>query len=239
MFERLTGRGNAAVLRDGEVVSWSVAARRGEPGAAPRGGGLRGVAELALGRGVGYARFDDGTVAYEPCGDVSCPPTRDLPRRPIPGLGAVTGIAAGGSIACALERGGRAWCWREIDVGEDEQPRPALVPGLAGATAIAVGSGHACAIVEAGRVACWGRNDAGQLGDGTRRSRDEPRDVPGLRDAAALRLGGDWSCARLRDASVRCWGALGSDGSIFTEPLVHLTGDPARVTGLPGSRGAP
>lgn len=102
------------------------------------------------------------------------------------GIRNAVSIGAGGADACAVVKGGEAYCWGAAADGvlgdESEQgtqtcgggsaaarcdPNPTPVFGVGDATAVAVGSLDACALVVDGRVLCWGDDGDGQLGDDT------------------------------------------------------------------------
>jgi hypothetical protein len=108
----------------------------------------------------------------------------------ISGLTGVTGLATGGSHACALVSGG-VKCWGDNSFGQlgvgtlagglqtctSNTPcatSPQQVKGVGGvgnlANVAAVSSGsaaeHTCALITDGTLRCWGQNASGQLGDG-------------------------------------------------------------------------
>ncbi len=89
---------------------------------------------------------------------------------------------------------------------------------------VAAGATHTCARREAGGVACWGSNLYGELGDGTRATRDAPVTVLGLEDAVSVSAGFGFTCAVRRDRTVMCWGSnvcgeLGRSGSDSGRPV--------------------
>jgi alpha-tubulin suppressor-like RCC1 family protein len=92
-------------------------------------------------------------------------------------LSGVVGIAAGSWHSCAVTGAGEVWCWG----GSASRSTAAPVGGLGPAAAIVSGESHTCALVVGGGGSpapwCWGSNHLGQLGDGTRDSRDAPGPV--------------------------------------------------------------
>lgn len=75
---------------------------------------------------------------------------------------------------CAIDEGGRAWCWGtgfsgELGTGDedvDEVPSPAPVDAdEISFAAIDTGASHTCAKDEDGDAWCWGSAGSGRLGD--------------------------------------------------------------------------
>ncbi|MFN7003904.1 MAG: RCC1 domain-containing protein [Roseinatronobacter sp.] len=141
----------------------------------------------------------------------------------VPGLSSgARAIAAGDNHNCAIPEDGHVRCWGANGSGQLGNGTttggavPVQVSGLgAGVRAITAGGRHTCALDREGRAFCWGLNDSGQLGDGTRRQRLEPKAVRGLqrrnRDIAA---GARHSCAVTRGDRTFCWGdTLGAAGA--------------------------
>ena len=101
---------------------------------------------------------------------------------PVAGLGHdMVDVSAGDSHACAIDTGGRVWCWGfnnegQLGAGEvlpdggypDASPQPSRVVSASGvlerAVAIGTGLNHSCALIQGGLVVCWGSNSDGQLG---------------------------------------------------------------------------
>lgn len=90
----------------------------------------------------------------------------------------------------------------------DASASPVIVAAVGAASLAYAGLAHSCAATRAGDVLCWGDNQHGQLGDGTRTSRVDPRPVEGLPLAATIGAGFRHTCAFEPSSSiVRCWGA--------------------------------
>ncbi|MBX3606243.1 MAG: hypothetical protein KF788_13265 [Piscinibacter sp.] len=85
---------------------------------------------------------------------------------------ALHGVSVGSSHACALDAGGRAWCWGNGYRGQLGNGAPGVyrspqpVYGGRSYRAIAVGSEHTCAIGTDNHVYCWGDYRYGQVGNG-------------------------------------------------------------------------
>lgn len=91
---------------------------------------------------------------------------------PVPGLGNVTAIAAGGLHNLAIRADGTVWAWGWNSQGQlgdgslDRRVTPYQVAGIAGATAIAASFDHSMVLLADGSVRLWGAG-SGKMGDGT------------------------------------------------------------------------
>jgi alpha-tubulin suppressor-like RCC1 family protein len=152
------------------------------------------------------------------------------------------------------------WCWGANDLSQlgdgplphevcmvgpviyDCSTRPVQVDLLTAVDQISVGGTHVCARRPDGTVACWGANHFGQLGDGTRITRDVPTDVPGITDAIEVTTGYDHTCIVRATGDVVCFGnnnrgRLGDadnmhDSCTFGADVVDCSSTPVPVMGL-------
>ena len=130
----------------------------------------------------------------------------------VTGLHQWIAITAGWNFTCALERGGRAYCWGDNASGElgngttTERRSPELVSGDLSFIAIAAGNAHACGVTAQGDAYCWGENRSGQLGDGTRVDRRSPVKVKSPVRLVALAAGAVHTCGLAVDGEAYCWG---------------------------------
>ena len=125
------------------------------------------------------ARLDDGTVHcwgannFRQLG-VTLPAgvNSRVGAEAVPGLGAVTAIAARLYTTCAVRIDGSVVCWGAnlagklgTGAGGEASATPTAVAGVTGAAGIAAGSLHFCAWGTGG-VQCWGDDNEAQLGQG-------------------------------------------------------------------------
>jgi alpha-tubulin suppressor-like RCC1 family protein len=127
-----------------------------------------------------------------------------------------TQIVIGTRFTCALDSGGRAWCWGNNETGQlgngtttnSNVPVAVQQPSGVEFGALAAGAYHACGIDRLdGRLFCWGGNDRGQLGDGTAVTRQTPVAVGGSRRFLFVAAGGEHSCAITLVGDATCWGS--------------------------------
>ena len=182
-------------------------------------------------------------------GQIWCGPPLD-PLQRIEGLPEAVSLDTSGSHGCALTKGGKVVCWGSNASLQRGNPDPSLRPrarevsGLDDVVKVVTGGrwkdhrpggtglGHTCALHRTGRVSCFGDNEHGQLGDGTRQRRHEPREVPGLSDVIDIDAGATHTCAVKRDGSLYCFGnnwegqlGLGFANYVVAPQLVYGTAD--------------
>lgn len=169
-----------------------------------------GVAAISSGADFTCALMSSGAVkcwGYNESGDLGDGTTTNR-HTPVGVIGLETGVSAisvGNGNACVLTTSGAVKC---LDPWFDT---PYNGVGLdSGMSAISVGTGDflKCALTNDGAVKCWGYNGAGEVGDGTTTTRDEPVGVVGLNaGVTAVSAGHDHTCAVTTGGAVTCWGS--------------------------------
>lgn len=135
----------------------------------------------------------------------------------------------GEQVCALLEPSGRILCWstrRPEGVRGEHHLATATAEPMAGAVDFDLVGDSVCALDAEGRVSCWGDNGWGQLGDGTRESRDTPRVVDLPAPALDVEAGGGSVCALLESREVHCWGENGTQGDakrLKPEPIRGLS----------------
>jgi alpha-tubulin suppressor-like RCC1 family protein len=137
-------------------------------------------------------------------------------------------VSASKYHTCALDIGGRAWCWGADGTTGFDVRSPTQMESSDWAT-VAAGSRDTCAIKEDGSLWCWGSNEQGELGDGSWAHHQRPWQVPGQ----------GWASASMAVGSTL---AIVNDGSIWltgTSPFPDAP-PPPRLPGtwMQGSAGA-
>ena len=186
----------------------SVSAEEPRRGAREELGDVHNLA-LDLPRLVALAKMNDGSVWQTGVlGDLN-------PRVParVAGLADIVRIAAGCHLAFAVDRAGRLYQWGgysdftangPVSAG---YPRPTLVTAISDPVSeVAAGCEHFLVLTRTQRLWSWGYNGYGQLGDGTRESRSDPRPLPGVADYTQVAAGGIFSLALRADGRVVAWG---------------------------------
>ena len=173
----------------------------------------------------------------------------------VPGLGRVTGIAAGANHNLAIAADGSVWAWGSNNAGQlgdgtaatGPNSRPVQVSGLSGITAVTAGRWHSLALKDDGTVWAWGLSSEGQLGVGGNQTcpigLNEPSpcnrtaiQVPGLSGATALAAGGRHKMALKGDSTTWAWGGNGygqlGDGSTTDKAIPVQVSDLSGVTAV-------
>lgn len=138
------------------------------------------------------------------------------------GAESFTSITVGGAHACALNVGGRAYCWGQDSTGQLGDARrvnsttPIPVVGSNGLVAqalqyvaISAGAKHTCGLTSDGGALCWGDGSVGALGTGSSQSSDVPSQVAG-RPFTRISAGRTHTCALSTGGEVFCWGSNSS-----------------------------
>lgn len=122
-------------------------------------------------------------------------------------------VTAGFRHSCALNAGGRAFCWGRDGAGQLGNGSAAanpLVPGpVAGGMAfwtVDAGTEHVCALAADQAAYCWGEGREGQLGTGQPVSADAPVPVAGGMRFSALSAGIRHTCGLSTTGQAWCWG---------------------------------
>lgn len=133
-------------------------------------------------------------------------------------------MRSGGLHSCALDAGGRAYCWGrnalgQLGAGTDQAlevctttpcaSSPVAVADDLEFAAISAGRDHTCGLSRNGAIYCWGANHAGQLGIGVAGPdafSPTPVRVRSDRAFMAVSAGERHTCALAEDGSAHCWG---------------------------------
>jgi len=131
-----------------------------------------------------------------------------------------TRLFVGQSATCGTLAAGEAYCWSDshpnrtfLGIGYDRAAFPMpLVRDLRFAR-MSVSGYHGCGLTANGTAWCWGSNTYGQLGDGTKISRDYPKAVLTSKKFTAITVGTQvdrgFTCALTQGGAVYCWGSNG------------------------------
>ena len=171
-----------AVMGDGTVRAWGLAAVAGDSQFPPAG--LSSVRQVA----ASYLH----ALALRTTGTVACWGTNSSGESTPPaGLSSVTWVAAGSAHSCAVKSDGTVVCWGSNLSGQ------CTVPAASGPfSRIAGGGSHTIAMTVAGGAVCWGDNAYGQSS------------VPaGLGLLSAVAAGERHSIAVLATGGVAAWGS--------------------------------
>lgn len=173
--------------------------------------------------GVAYCWGSDtlaqlGAPTTERCPLTNTPCSSAPLRVAVPAGVTLVTISTGVDHSCALDTGGRAWCWGANAAGQlgtgtigAMSATPVLVSGSHTFTRISAGSQFTCAIDTGGSAWCWGRNSDLQLGIGPYSGGDSLRSTPqavqGGTTFASISAGQRHACGVSTDGKAYCWGS--------------------------------
>lgn len=109
------------------------------------------------------------------------------------------------------------------------QPTKIRVPGVGYSDKVIASGFYTCAFSDK-KYACWGDNSYGQMADGTKSSRQFPKETPSLSDIGEIVAGQTHACALNKSSQVLCWGD-NSYGQIGDNGLTPRL-EPALVSNL-------
>ena len=123
-------------------------------------------------------------------------------------------VRVGGNHSCAISQANALFCWGKGNDGRlgftgskvKNWPTPVAIAPTIAFKSVAPGAFGTCAISLENKLYCWGLNFDGQVGDGTRVSRDTPIAIDVAADYQDVSLGGWHGCGIKTSGSVTCWG---------------------------------
>ena len=233
---------------DGAAWCWPPAAMGSNRAPAPVPGGLS------------FASVVTGTVhtcGLTASGAAYCWGSSDLgpigtPGPASPNPAAVSGglvfksLSAAYDHTCGITATGTAYCWganASGQVGDGTKTARAAPTAVAGTllfTVISAGHDHTCGVTTTGAAYCWGANEdaggvlGGQLGDGSKTSRQTPVPVARGLPFADVQAAREFSCGRTATGLIYCWG-----GNRFGNLGIGTFGTGDFVTAPVGLGGAP
>lgn len=207
-----------------------------------------GVAAVAAGGSTTCALLTTGGVkcwgdnTFGQIGDGTT--THRLTPVDVPGLtSGVKALALGGVHSCALLESGAVKCWGDNSDGEvgdgtnSQRNAPVDVLGLSsGVMTLTARRDHNCVLLNNGTARCWGANEAGQLGDGTKTSRNQPISVTAVTaNIRAIIAGGLHTCVLTTSGGTKCWGGnkdgqLGNNTTVDSLSAVDVNGLQSGIT---------
>lgn len=98
------------------------------------------------------------------------------------------------------------WMWADPLSNGPAPAYPRRISGLPSVRSVSAGEEHLTLLAADRSVWTWGENSAGQLGDGTNKSRTVPAPVPGLVDVVSVKAGGLHTLVLKDDGTVVAWG---------------------------------
>jgi alpha-tubulin suppressor-like RCC1 family protein len=155
-------------------------------------------------------------------------------------LGDVQAVGAGRNFTCALDTGGRTYCWGVNDWGQvgsgalgDTIPEPRRVDTAPTFAELDAHGETVCGLTAGGDVYCWGATFEATLSERGRVT--SPTLVPGGITFQTLSLGFNHACGMDTQGVARCWG-VNSDGRLG-DGTTEDRESPVPV--LPGQAGEP
>jgi alpha-tubulin suppressor-like RCC1 family protein len=127
---------------------------------------------------------------------------------PTPVVGGLTfkQISAGFYYTCGVTTAGDAYCWGG-NAYFNYTSSPIPIDLSKKFASVSAGWTHTCGLATNGTVYCWGNNDVGELGDGTRMSRQNLLPVAGGLSFTSVSTGMDvYACGVTNNGSAYCWG---------------------------------
>lgn len=121
-------------------------------------------------------------------------------------------ITAGRQFTCALDDGGKTWCWGsnrrgQLGLGDTlDRFLPTRLQHSVPFTRIVAGETHVCAVDTLSALHCWGDNREYALGDSTVRVQARPSTVS-VRSVRAVAAGARFTCVIDRQGESLCWGS--------------------------------
>lgn len=115
-------------------------------------------------------------------------------------------VYAGGLHSCGVSTQGAAYCWGLLTSSGETRFTPAPVAGGLTFAQLATGFFHTCGLTPEGAAFCWGNNTAGELGNGTRASSNDPVAVSGGLVFEQIVAGYNHTCALTAEGAAYCWG---------------------------------
>ena len=130
----------------------------------------------------------------------------------VAGVENVVQLSVGDDHTCALDKGGKVWCWGDDasgqlgDNGSTDQDKPVEATQITDAVYVTAGGDYTCWITKAATVKCLGLGSSGRLGNGSTSSSKTPVDVKDLTGVIAIEAQYYFTCALKSDRTMWCWG---------------------------------
>lgn len=127
---------------------------------------------------------------------------------------AATTLGSGDAHNCLLADSGEIFCWGTNTSGElgagpigaDTSYVPIAIAGGLRFASLSVGASHSCALTADGTAYCWGSGEQGQLGYGSKSSKNTPIAVTGGIRFSLISAGRYHTCGVALNGDFYCWG---------------------------------